>query len=259
MRGKDHISISMGSAVLLFIPWIMVEPVMVTVILIGVLIGSLLPDVDAKDSKINYMDIPWLFATVMDHMVIPVIRWFHSRKNIPYDARHRGSLHTVFSVFIYSLVFLLFGLILVTLINGFLLHDWLNFSLYMYAALLVGGLIFGSVLHLLEDGCTRSGVYPLQPFDQRHIRGGISTSDRQDNRPETFSYSLYSLTVIVAVAQIIYTIPPYMMTILTALLLIGTWSIFHRLSRKKRAGAPTGGNTKRNRQSKKQRNHKRRR
>jgi len=130
MLGKDHMALSTASALLVFGTWLFQEPLLIAIGLVGVLIGSLLPDTDASDSRIYYMKIPKLFGHAMDHLVTPVVKAVFRRKRYEYDEEHRGSLHTFFAILIYSIVFTVIGVILLT-VYLLIYQDWTTLVSYL--------------------------------------------------------------------------------------------------------------------------------
>ena len=159
----------------------------------GVVIGSLLPDTDAKDSKIHYMgSIPQFFGAIMSPWIFPVMRRVFGICKIPFNPEHRKSLHTVFGVIVYTAILSL--LIFVVLV---ILGQWHSFVL-----LFMFGLLFGGFLHIAEDCCTKSGCTPLYPFSRRKLSGRIITGNKRDRRPDHFAELLIFLLVAIMVGQI---------------------------------------------------------
>jgi len=229
MLSKDHIALSIASALLLFGAWLFQEPLLIAVGLIGVLVGSLLPDTDAPDSRIYYMKIPSLFGNAMDYLVIPVIKFVFRKKKFDYNPEHRGSLHTVFAVTVYSIAFTVFGIILLTFHNAFIFQDW-NLISYLYLLMFTFGLFFGGVLHLMEDSCTKSGIFPLYPYNEWYLKGGISTGNREDDRPEDFSKALIVLAVISIAGPLVFQFNPIHVFLISIVTLIAIWMLFYSIS-----------------------------
>jgi membrane-bound metal-dependent hydrolase YbcI (DUF457 family) len=61
----------------------------------------------------------------------------------------------------------------------------------------LAGLMFGLVLHLFEDLCTRKGITPLFPFSTGKISGSIRPCDKSDMRIAQFHYYQCSVAIIV--------------------------------------------------------------
>lgn len=183
MRGKDHVMLSMATGFLLVSPLLGSDlttgtTYFIVALLSGIFIGSLLPDVDASDAKINHLEgIAWLFGFVMRPLILPIVRFIHIKAGFDFDYRHRQSVHTIFSIGIYSIILLVLSFFIL-MVTGF----WSNFVLVFYLGLFLGG-----VLHLVEDCCTVSGLRPFAPISYRHFSGGISTTNAREDRPELFS------------------------------------------------------------------------
>ena len=180
MRGDDHLRISLGVAFLIISPILIFQPVISVLFLMGVIIGSLLPDADASDSKMYYMsEIVLAFALLMKPIVY-ITRSIYKLLHIHYDSRHRKSLHTVLGITIAVII-------LSILINvGVLLIGWWTPLLIPLCV----GLYAGSIFHLIEDCCTKSGLSPLIPFSYRHFSGRIiTTADRNSSngKPELYA------------------------------------------------------------------------
>ncbi|MCZ0863137.1 metal-dependent hydrolase [Methanocorpusculum vombati] len=180
MRGDDHIGISLGVAFLIISPILISQPVISVLFLIGVIIGSLLPDADASDSKMYYMsEIVLAFALLMKPIVY-LTRSVYKLLHIHYDSRHRKSLHTILGITI-SVIMLSLLINIVVLLIG------------LWTPLLIPlciGLYVGSIFHLIEDCCTKSGLSPLLPFSDRHFSGKIITSSRRNfcnGRPDLYA------------------------------------------------------------------------
>lgn len=155
MLWYEHILISFFFALLL-LPYLNLDPYL---FLSGVLIGSLLPDVDSysflsllKKSRKN----PFLYITLA---LLKYVFW------IPYAFilsflfgkdyfSHRSSSH--------SLIFLL------------LIFSAIYFLSFPFAY----GILFGGVLHLLQDSTTLSGVAWFSPISEIRVRGVLRTGQR---------------------------------------------------------------------------------
>lgn len=100
--------------------------------LVFAVLGSLLPDLDARESKLSNVQIggiPWLK---------PIGYLLHRRLG------HRGAMHSLLAWLLVSLVF--------ALPLSFLMDPMAGF-----------GLMLGYLSHLLLDACTRSGIPLLWP------------------------------------------------------------------------------------------------
>jgi hypothetical protein len=104
----------------------------------------------------------------------------------PWDQRLTHSvpgilfLWTVLAIFLFGPVFILMS----------------SIALYLSAAFL-SGMMFGMVLHLVEDMCTRKGITPLFPFSTTVVSGSIRPCDITDRRIAQFHFYHYSVAGII--------------------------------------------------------------
>ncbi|MDO9539390.1 MAG: metal-dependent hydrolase [Methanocalculus sp.] len=163
MRGNDHIAISIGSGLLLASPWFLTNTLSVFIFIAGIIIGSLLPDTDATDSKLHYMDgIARIFSLIMQPVIIPLTKLIFWIFKLPFNPAHRGSMHTFPGLIVYTSL-------LTALISSAIcfIGFWNPIIGFFFIGLFIGG-----VLHIFEDCCTRSGLMPFKPFIGRKYAGG---------------------------------------------------------------------------------------
>lgn len=222
MRGTDHIAISMGSGLLLASPWLLSHPLPVALFLGGVIIGSLLPDTDATDSKLHYMDgVARIFSLIMRPVIMPLTGLFYRVAGKKFNPSHRGSMHTVPGVIVYSVI--LAGVIGSALyLSGY--YDPI-------IAFFLMGLFIGSIFHILEDCCTRSGLMPLKPYSSRKFAGSINTGDRKEKRPGLYAKGLFGASAAVLVGGHHYQIDGMVLIALSAGLFLILWLLICRASR----------------------------
>ena len=188
MKGKDHIFISITWALLISTPIITINSTYVLMFIIGVFIGSLLPDIDASVSPYAKRGDVMRGAGYAVYGASKVTgKIFKSIKDDPnnkYES-HRGLLHSVPGVFVASLLIVVpLNLIL------YLVNYW-NSGLIIASV----GLFAGAFFHLLEDCCTCSGIRLFYPFSERKLRGGINTF-LPDRRPKQFAAMFVILSVV---------------------------------------------------------------
>lgn len=193
MNGEEHITISLATAAVVIVPWVSVlPPEWIVAALFGVFIGALAPDADASDSAIFHTRIPGGKGKRL--IVLPVfgyaIRYLiYYPISLPFIAllgergmpRHRGVLHSAIGV---GLMTVLLGAYAWTIGTIGLRIPWeMGYTLFLL------GFLGGSVGHLLEDSCTRSGVAWLFPLSGRRLRGGIVTGSG-DPRPTIYAAAM---------------------------------------------------------------------
>lgn len=221
MLGKHHISISLGTALALSAPWFLTDTISVVSLLIGTIIGSLLPDTDANDSKIHYMDgIARFFGAIMEPVVFPITKKTYQIFHLKFNPKHRGSMHTLLGVFVYSSI-----LAIIVFVGLMILGLWNNFVIFF-----ILGLFLGGILHIAEDCCTKSGITPLKPFNKKWFGGKISTNNRFDKRPSYFADFLIILAVGVMFAEQYYKYEPLAMAPFALIGLTLSWIAFYGIS-----------------------------
>ena len=216
MKGQHHIRISLFTGLVLLAPWILQDTILILTALVGIFIGSLLPDSDASDRTAKHSDsVIYVFDWINAIIIYPILlKLFHEEK------RHRGILHTIGGVFVYSII-------LTTVTGIVLIYFSLNFNILVFGM----GLFAGSIMHLIEDSCTRMGTNPFYPKNKwLKYSGTIVTFNKQDKRPEYFSEFLMYLFVILILTQIYFAIPQLTMAGLNAVIVIVSWMGFMAIS-----------------------------
>ncbi|MDG6256708.1 MAG: metal-dependent hydrolase [Methanomicrobiaceae archaeon] len=217
MKGTEHLSLSLGTMLVLLAPWLPENALQIAVLCGGVAIGALLPDTDAKDSKIHHMNgVSRIFGAVMRPLIIPLMRVIYGALGYSFNPAHRKSLHTLFGVGVYSVLLSL--LIWVALS---LLDRWDPVAL-----LFMGGLVAGGVLHIVEDCCTVAGCSPCAPFRNTKIAGGISTGKRSEQRPVHFIAFLVAGAALALGLRLHYGMHPEAILVYAAPALLLSWGLF---------------------------------
>ena len=202
MRGEIHLLMSMFVAAPTFVAafFLITEEfwrTVMTMVYAGLLLGSLLPDVDASDAKV--MHGYWRpIGLVGKYLFYKPMSFLLGLKSDAYREKHRGYLHS------------LVGCLLTTIFFGVLLgivaiqnpaHAYIPLSALV-------GIPLGFMLHLAEDSFTRSGVRWFFPRD-RVVSGQISTYRKQDMAVMQMTVAIYSLLAIGA-----YFLPRSWLTVL---------------------------------------------
>jgi len=217
---------SIFSDIILFNWLIFLNSVVFIAILCGVFIGCLLPDTDLPRSKIDYMEgVAGFFGMISKNLLNPLIaKIFECYFKKPIDQSHRGITHTIYGILAYCL--LIEGLSLLIL---FLLGFGPLMLMYSFFVL---GLILGGVFHLLEDSCTKMGVFPFYPVNpNKKYSGSISTYDFTDDRPKYFSSSLFVIAAILLILQVTLKFPVGLNIFLSICSFLIVWILIIAISR----------------------------
>lgn len=222
MLGRNHVALSIASALLLATPWLPGSLPIVALILAGVWIGAFLPDMDTDGMRV-------VRGVVMPRILVRILRWILFRivgiafrlVRQPFHPEHRGSLHTLLGIGFYSLV-ISFSIFAGLRIVGF----WDPVVLYFFAGLVAGGL-----LHLLEDCCTRWGVTPFVPLWEHRFHGGISTGNSSDKRPEIYASILFTITGGLYYFSLTQQIAQIQMIKMAGLIFLTVWGMFYAISK----------------------------
>ncbi len=181
MMGRNHVALSVGTALMLAIPWLPGSLSTVAMVLGGIWIGAYLPDMDTDAMRVVHNAVtPRFLVRFGRWLLFGIVGFFFRLCRVPFRPEHRGSLHTVLGIAFYTIVITFAAYAGLTLLGY-----WDPLYLWLFAGLALGGL-----LHLLEDACTRLGVRPFIPLWGHRFHGGIVTGSG-DNRPEVFASILF--------------------------------------------------------------------
>lgn len=227
MKGYHHLVITFLSVLPPAIPWASTLTLSDAILLsLGLLAGSLAPDVDAKDAAFFHLPIRGgtglrlLFAGlgyVLRYLIYyPLSLFFRIILRGSYRHEHRGLLHTPLGVILMTAILLMY-----LEIASLLLQTGLTPALMLFGIAFLGG----SFLHLLEDSSTPAGIAWGFPFSDRRIRGRIPTMDPRDIRLLLLILLLGAIAI--AMAYLTRTgLPGIGISAAAIALLVITWSIF---------------------------------
>jgi|GEM_PF-1474525 len=222
MKGNDHLAVSLASGFLL------VSPYPLTIILylfsfgVGIVLGSLLPDVDAKDSKgRHFNEFSILLFDTLTFLIVPIMKPIYKWCNIDFDPKHRGSLHSLLGILMYSYILMMLVLVILLLLGMFnLIVPYFFF-----------GLILGGIFHLMEDCCTQSGIYPFIPRSFSKYSGTISTWNKEERRPELFAGLLFVEGGAIFFANFYFGVNTLLLAAISILLFTFSWYVFFKLTK----------------------------
>jgi inner membrane protein len=197
--------------------------------LVGVMVGSLLPDVDASDAKIMHGEYRaiGLFGKYLFYK--PIARLLGS-KSEAYQERHRGFLHSLIGLLLATLYFII-PVAIIFIVLTFIFLVPLHLTLLFWYALL--GLPFGFLLHLAEDSFTKSGIRWFYPKGQP-MKSSITTGRKSENYMLTaifFTYGIFTIIVYLQPPSLIILILTIVITIILLAILYALSPLIARLSK----------------------------
>lgn len=222
MLGRNHVALSVASALLLAIPWLPGSLPLVALVLAGVWVGAFLPDMDTDAMRVvRGVMMPRILARFLKWLLFGIVGIAFRLVRQPFHPEHRGSLHTLLGIGFYSLV-ISFSIFAGLRILGF----WDPIALYFCAGLVAGGL-----LHLLEDCCTLWGISPFIPLWKHRFHGGISTGNSSDKRPEIYASVLFTIAGGLYYYSLSQHIEQVQMIKTAGLVFLTVWGMFYMISK----------------------------
>ena len=182
MITRHHVALVILCTVILCGALVPSDPVLITVICLGACTGAILPDIQmSKPHGVQIRTVAWLVTRFSSIVCTPLIcRIYHTLSGHTYQYGDKRLTHSVPGILFIGAVFTA-----VLILPAFFLMG--SAALYLPVALL-GGVMLGMVLHLLEDMCTRKGIAPLFPFSTTKISGSIRPCDTTDRRIAQFHF-----------------------------------------------------------------------
>ena len=240
MLGKHHLLLSLFTAAILVVPYFFQYPELVLVIIIGVAIGSLVPDADSPDAAIFHEKVKGIrgeLGQVINGLIAPLFPIFGYAtkylvykpaiyifgrtllKNYNIEERHRGFLHSFLGVATATVLTGIYAFVVLYLLNLFSFVYFLAFLL-SYTS--------GALLHLVEDSATVTGTQFNYPFSDFRVSGELIT------RPDSAKNSDMFVSVLFIIAGLLFFLtileyipyPDWIITLFSAIVLIFCWAIF---------------------------------
>lgn len=236
MLGRQHLKLTVMTYTALITPFIQDYPIQALIGLIGVSIGSLIPDIDSVDAAVFHSNVKGLgspgiafndfigpvlplFAYVSKYLIYkPVVQLLNLLFPYRFHESHRSFTHSIT------------GVAILTLMTGLMLYMPLNYAGLNTALLPVFLIAYcgGSFMHMLQDSCTKSGIAWNQPFNKSKIKGDLITG-KSNRRPKILLYCLIGLTLLIGYQTLIGNAVEE--TAKASMLLTGiTWSLFMLIS-----------------------------
>ncbi|MGY5852591.1 MAG: metal-dependent hydrolase [Candidatus Thorarchaeota archaeon] len=207
MRGESHLSISVGMSIPTWYILYKFDPLspqanVFLVIIIGIAVGSLLPDIDASDAKVMHGSWSPIGRFTKKFFYKPL-----TKTDILED-KHRGFLHSLLGCLLISAFF-------VPIVVALSVIIWfLNPLMYVLSWLLWWfwiGIPIGFLLHLAEDSFTKSGVRWFYP------RGEPTLSTTRTHRGSEYLLVMVFWAVAAILIEIVWFLPSSVIAILSTL------------------------------------------
>lgn len=221
MRGESHLSISVLMSMPTWYILYKLSPLAMQnngflVIIIGIAVGSLLPDIDASDAKIMHGSWSPIGRFTKKFFYKPLT------KTDIFEDKHRGFLHSLLGC---VLIFTFFAPIVVALsVIIWLLNPLLYFLSWLLWWFWIG-IPIGFLLHLAEDSFTMSGVRWFFP------RGEATLSTTRTFRGSEYLLVTVFWAVAAVLIQVVYFLPSSTMAILTTLgVTLVLFAFLHRIN-----------------------------
>jgi membrane-bound metal-dependent hydrolase YbcI (DUF457 family) len=167
------------------------DPVLITVICLGSLVGAIPPDIQMKKPQgVQIRTLAWVITRFSSIICTPVICWsYHALSGRPFHPGDKRLTHSIPGILFLGTCFAAFLLLPASVI--------VNSNAWYLSTALFCGVMLGLVLHLVEDLCTRKGITPLFPFSTARISGSIRPCDTIDRRIAQFHFYHCSVAGIV--------------------------------------------------------------
>ena len=205
MQGRQHFTLSLATAGVWISPQLGEASTPTFLLLGGVALGSLIPDVDAKEAAIfnnqrtplhptlDYffrISVGWLlplFGYLTKYLVFkPSLIFFRTiLPCVRINGSHRGFAHSLLGILSFTACMALYLWLLVRL---------LEVSSPTALAPFLGGYLAGAFLHLVQDSCTPQGIAWGHPFTKVKLRGEIEVT-KSTLRPALLFYGMVVLGV----------------------------------------------------------------
>ncbi|MFB6116404.1 MAG: metal-dependent hydrolase [Candidatus Nanosalina sp.] len=205
MLGRQHFTLSIATGLIVLTPLFVNKNPLVLPALLGIAIGSLIPDIDASDATVFHTKVNGLhgmFSELTNTILGPLLPVFgYLTKYMVYkpsifvlnlfsdeyvfEGGHRSFTHSIT------------GVLVMTVFTGFLIWPPLHYFgiKALYLVFFLAGYMGGAFLHMLQDSFTRSGISWNQPFSDFRVSGSLRTG-KDNRRPRIF------LIVLLAAASV---------------------------------------------------------
>jgi len=239
MLGRHHLLLSVLTAAIIMLPILIEHSGLFFLVILGVAVGSLMPDADSPDAAIFHEKLRGMKGNIAQFInnliapIFPIFGWVTKYaiykpavfifgrtilKKYEIKEQHRGFLHSFIGILTASVLTAIY-LIIILLILGYL--NWASLLIFMLAY------IFGALMHILEDSATVTGTKFNYPFSDTILKGELITRPAFAEKPNIFLGFLSAVFVIFFFTLdhlLIY--PVWLITIVSFTFLILSWLIF---------------------------------
>lgn len=186
MITRHHVVLTILCTLILCSALVPFDPVLTLAICLGACTGTLLPDIQMKRPRGLRLRTPaWLVSRFARIISTPLMcRLYGFAGGYTCDPADKHLTHSVPGILF------LWGTVATAISVPLFLMTRMG-SLY-YAAALLGGVMIGLVLHLVQDLCTKKGIVPFFPFSTMMVSGSIRPCDGTDRR--IAQYKFYACT-----------------------------------------------------------------
>ena len=230
MITRHHITLAILCTLILTVAVIPGNYWMMGLIMLGAVIGSVLPDIHMKKpSRLRLLTAAYYLTRFCERVCMPVMKFFiRNLLNTPIADKDKRATHSMAGLFF----------IFVTMAGFVFIPVWIsgNLIILIAAETFLSGIAGGLVLHIIADMCTKKGITPFFPFSTLQVSGSIRPCNPDDRRIAGY-HSILCLVLAVVITMPGYGKSPVMIEELFAplglLLCFGTMLYFSRTRVKK--------------------------
>ncbi|MFA4861864.1 metal-dependent hydrolase [Methanoregula sp.] len=201
MITRHHIALTIMSTLILCSALVPTSPVVILAICTGAGIGAILPDIQMKKPhRFQVRTLAWAITRFSRILCTPLLcQMYQHLTGQNLDPGDKRLTHSVPGILFIWAVFAVFLLVFASLAQDHAATE-LSFAF-------LWGLLFGLILHLIEDLCTRKGITPVFPLSTTKVFGSIRPCDSTDRRIAQFHYYDGSVAAIILAFQYLGTGP----------------------------------------------------
>jgi hypothetical protein len=192
MITRHHVTLALICALILCSSGLFSDPFTMALVIAGTCFGAVLPDIQmTKPRRLTFRTPAWYVVQFSRRICAPLI-----------CRLYREVLPGEFQVNDKRLTHSLPGLAVISAILAAMLYVPVTVSgaafLFPATTVFLGGVILGMGLHLVEDLCTRKGIWPFFPFIPVTLAGSIRPCDRTDPRIAQYHIQHAMLLLVIA-------------------------------------------------------------